>query len=291
MTFDSSSQSGSHLSPDVLEKLLGWLDADPARAEARYAQIRNELLKFFADKGCDSIQELADETVLRVVKNLRKPGALAAAPKACFEKASGKVARNYFKRWATTKEAFDRMLRWLDPDVELAGRKYEQIHSVLSTVFRTNGFADAEGLADDTILRVIIKLPEIEKTYSGDPALYFSGVAWRICQESRRRQNLSRKVYGEYDYYQQLRASSQPDLDEESDDPRERCFYKCLQGLKSDDCEMLLTYYRDEKREKINTRKRLAQRLGVTTGNLRVRRYRIYNSLLECIDSCLQEGA
>jgi RNA polymerase sigma factor (sigma-70 family) len=289
MTFDSSPQYGSQLSPDVLAQLLGWLDADPARAEARYVQIRNELLKFFADKGCDSVQELADETVLRVIKDLRKPGALAGEPEARFEKACGKVVRNYFKRWATTKEAFDCMLHWLDPDPEQAGRKYEQIHSTLSMVFRTQGFVDAEALADETIIRVIRKLPEIEKTYSGNPALYFSGVARRICQESRRRHNLSRKVYDEYEYYKELTNPSHPDLREQSDDPQDRCFSKCLHGLKPEDCEMLLAYYREEKREKINTRKRLAHRFGITAGNLRVRRYRIYNSLLKCIDSCLQE--
>lgn len=289
MPFDSSSHDGSNLTADALEKLLCWLDADRKRAEEKYAQIRAELLTVFEDKGCDSIHQLADETVLRVIEDLRKPNASLASPEFRFEKAREKVLRNYLKRWATTKEAFDRLLNWLDLDPELAGKKYEQIHSALSATFRNHGFVDAEGLADETIIRVIRKLPNIQKTFSGNPSLYFSGVARRICQESRRQGNRSRKVYVEYEYHQQLAGLLHSDLQEPSDDPQERCFQRCLESLKPDDRDLLLAYYQGEKREKIDIRKFLAQRFGVTAGNLRVRRYRIHDSLVKCIKICMEE--
>jgi len=288
MPFDSS-QHGTDLRPEALEKLLSWLDVDPTRAEEKYEQIRAGLLAFFEAKGCNSIRQLADETVLRVIEDLRKPNASVASPEFRFEKAREKVLRNYLKRWATTKEAFDRLLNWLDPDPEQAGRKYEQIHSALSAIFRNHEFVDAEGLADETIIRVIRKLPEIQTTFFGNPSLYFSGVARRICQESRRQGNLSRKVYVDYEYHQQLAGLRHPDLQEPGDDPQERCFQRCLQSLKPDDRNLLLAYYEGEKREKIDIRKFLAKRFGVTPGNLRVRRYRIYNSLVKCIDNCVEE--
>jgi RNA polymerase sigma factor (sigma-70 family) len=287
MPFDSSSDDGSHLPPEALQKLLSWLDADPKRADEKYAQIRAELLTIFEAKGCNEIQRLADQTVLRVIDDLRKPNASMARPELRFEKASQKVLRNYFKRWATTKEALDRLLNWLDADAELAGRKYQQIHSALSAVFRKHGFADAEGLADEAILRVIRKLPQIQETFSGNPSLYFAGVARRICQESRRQDNFSRKVYGDYQYHQQV--ADLVHSQEPGDDQQERCFKLCLENLKPDDRDLLLAYYEGEKREKIDFRKFLAKRFGVTAGNLRVRRFRIYNSLVNCIEECMEQ--
>src|SRR6202008_1561467 len=91
------------------------------------------------------------------------------------------------KNWSLSQEAFDALLDWLDSDRELAGIKYEQIRSRLIKFFTGRGCIDPEELADETINRVTSKLSEIRKEFTGDPALYFYGVAKLVYMEYLRR--------------------------------------------------------------------------------------------------------
>jgi hypothetical protein len=84
--------------------------------------------------------------------------------------------------WVLSQEAFDSCLAWLDPDRERAGEKYEEIRRKLISDFVCRECIDPEGLADETIDRVIYDLPEIAGTYVGDPALYFYAVAQRLAR-------------------------------------------------------------------------------------------------------------
>ncbi len=69
-----------------------------------------------------------------------------------------------------TKEPFDALLEWLDPDREKAGQRYEVIRAGLIRIFVSKGLSDAEHYADEAIDRVIKRLPEIQANYVGDPA-------------------------------------------------------------------------------------------------------------------------
>jgi hypothetical protein len=84
--------------------------------------------------------------------------------------------------WVLSQEAFDRCLAWLDPDRERAGEKYEEIRRKLISDFVRREWVDPEGLADETIDRVIHDLPEIAGTYVGDPALSFYAMAQRLAR-------------------------------------------------------------------------------------------------------------
>ncbi len=57
----------SNISVDKFEKLLGWLDADREAASEKYELIRLRLIKIFYARGCHSAEELADETMDRVM--------------------------------------------------------------------------------------------------------------------------------------------------------------------------------------------------------------------------------
>src|SRR5690349_311246 len=111
------------------------------------------------------------------------------------------------KKW---EDNFDALLTWLHPDREEAGRKYEEIRHSLVLIFEWRGFYDAEDLADETITRVLSKVPELAKEYEGDPALYFYAVAKRLAFEVLRQQQA--KV--EIEDPEQLRA---PGIDDEQD--------------------------------------------------------------------------
>ena len=77
------------------------------------------------------------------------------------------------KNWELSQEVFDALLAWLDSDREQAALKYEKIRGGLIKIFTGRACVEPEDLADETINRVAHKLKEIEKDFSGDPALYF----------------------------------------------------------------------------------------------------------------------
>src|SRR5437588_11238646 len=84
-----------------------------------------------------------------------------------------------------TKDDFDALLTWLHPDDERqAGEKYEEIRRRIIQILARRGCRVAEELADETITRVCKKVKEITRTYEGDPALYFYGVANKVYLES-----------------------------------------------------------------------------------------------------------
>jgi hypothetical protein len=89
------------------------------------------------------------------------------------------------RRWTLTKESFDSLLAWLDPDREQSARKYESIRRTLIKIFTWRNVSDAEDLADETINRVAQRVNEVKPYYSGDPALYFYGVAKNLLKNKR----------------------------------------------------------------------------------------------------------
>ena len=58
------------LTAEGFEALLAQLDADRERAGERYETIRRKLVRLFDWRGCDSSEELADETINRVSRRM-----------------------------------------------------------------------------------------------------------------------------------------------------------------------------------------------------------------------------
>ena len=183
------------------------------------------------------------------------------------------------------KEQFDALLDWLDPDRERAGEKYESIRQGLINVFTWNLCGDAEGMSDETINRVAQKLPQLRETYKGDPALYFYGVAKRLTLERRR----VTKAEVPLEQARNVAASAVPEEEEADDERVYECLRRCMQHLTPANRELVVAYYLKEKQDKIDSRRELAQRLGVEPNALRVRVYRIRSALAECIERCLEK--
>ena len=76
--------------------------------------------------------------------------------------------------------------------------------------------------------------------------------------------------------------------DEGVPDETYTCFEKCLEHLGESDRELLMEFYATQE-HKAENRKELAQRLGISLNELRVRAFRLRQRLKKCIDSCLQE--
>jgi DNA-directed RNA polymerase specialized sigma24 family protein len=181
------------------------------------------------------------------------------------------------KAWTLTQSALDSLLAWLDPDRDAAGVKYEAIRTRLIKIFTCRGCAEAEDLADETINRVSSKLSEIADTYQGDPALFFYGVAKRVQQEYERTKFKPAVPLPV--------AESTPDESEREHE----CLEKCMQAIPPSQRELLLQYYQEDKRAKINNRRQLAEKLGIAVNALRIRACRIRAGIQQCVEACLSQ--
>ena len=177
-----------------------------------------------------------------------------------------------------TQESFQLLLGWLGTNDESAGEKYEKIRTRLIRIFIGRGCPEAELLADRTIDRVIAKVPQISSSYVGEPAAYFYGVAHKIHLEWLRHQKRERET----PFVEFGREA------EEEEGAEYPCLESCLDELPAEAREMILEYYCDEKRAKIERRKRMAQTLGISIGALQIKASRVRSRLSSCVSDCVQ---
>jgi DNA-directed RNA polymerase specialized sigma24 family protein len=173
-----------------------------------------------------------------------------------------------------TQEAFDRLLAWFHPDRNAAGEKYEVIRRGLTQFFERRGCLESADLADETIDRVINKLPEIYDQYTGEQAKYFYGVAHRIYQECLRRPQI-------------IPSATEPE-NSIILERKDRCRQQCLDKLSAEDRRLITSYYLKVKREKFEHRRKLAIQYGLTSNALTVRAFRIRSALNRCLEECLE---
>ena len=189
------------------------------------------------------------------------------------------------KDWVVTPQAFDSLLGWLDKDREQAGEKYEKIRLRLIKIFTCRGCAEADDLADETINRVTAKVSELVSKYTGDPALYFYGVAQKVHLEHVRNKPVMQEL-------KQPNQTRDP-RDTEAIDELEHeyaCLERCMRELPSKHRLLVLEYYQEEKGAKIDHRKRLAKELGIALNALRIRAHRLRHRLQKCMETCLEEA-
>ncbi|HEU4509288.1 MAG TPA: hypothetical protein VFR78_13660 [Pyrinomonadaceae bacterium] len=174
----------------------------------------------------------------------------------------------------TTQEGFDTLLGWLDDDRDRAGKKYELIRDRLIKMFTCRGCAEAEDLADETINRVTAKVPKVAPNYEGEPILFFYGVARKVHHEWLRRQN----------------RSIRPLPTDVTDDERTyECLDRCMETVSEKSRQLVLRYYENERRAKIDHRKALADELGIALNALRIRAHRIRLLLRKCVKNCMEQ--
>lgn len=175
------------------------------------------------------------------------------------------------------KEAFDKLLAWLDPDRDKAGERYEKIRLRLIRIFACRGCWDAEDLADQTVNVVIGKIDWLIANYVGDQSLYFYAVAKRI-------------------YLDHLKKKPPPNVpppEPPAEEVDQMCNFleECLQELPAADRNLALEYQQGEKQVKIRNRQALAERLKISRNALRIKVCHIHSRLKKCIERRLQLAA
>ncbi len=187
-------------------------------------------------------------------------------------------------KWSLTKEAFEKLLNSFSVDRDEAGAQYEIIRRKLVRFFEWRAVESADERADETINRVARRIDEgqtIENLRS-----YFYGVARMVFMEALKEKE--RAPVALDDAPQGLRQEVAEEIEPEA---RVLCLDKCLDSLSPDNRTLIVDYYQEERRAKIELRQELADRLQIPLNALRIRAHRIRMSLEKCITNCLQAGA
>ena len=182
-------------------------------------------------------------------------------------------------KWVLTQDAFDGFLSTLDRDRDKAGEKYEYIRLKLLKYFQWCGSDVPDIDADETINRVTRRIYEGQDVYNLPGYIY--GVARLVYAESLKRRNRMR-VLDEASYIE-LPSTS---VEVETANYHE-CLERCLACLSDEGREAITEYYRYNKTEKIDCRKRLAARLGISLSTLRVKMFRQRMNLEACAEKCV----
>jgi DNA-directed RNA polymerase specialized sigma24 family protein len=188
---------------------------------------------------------------------------------------------------------FELLLAWLDPGNEHGAQVYLNLHKRLTAVFINKGCGAPEELADETFNRVARQLAEGKEIGTDNRFAYLYGIAKNISYEHWRRwENRKREDFGREGDADFNKPPIGPDLRLDMEETEEkgrqlRCLDECLNRLAPESRLLMLEYYSEEKTEKIDTRDRMASRLGVTSGVLRNRIFKLRNTLRPCVLRCL----
>jgi DNA-directed RNA polymerase specialized sigma24 family protein len=189
------------------------------------------------------------------------------------------TVRQSHREWILTEEAFAKFLACLDSDPARAGEKYEELREALVRFLAWRGAHFPDELVDETFNRVARKLDDGEAIR--DLSAYCHGVARGVFLQWLEHPGNKRVELGE------LKAimPQEPDVM----DSRSGCLDHCLSQLTAENREMIIEYYQDEGREKIDHRAGMAARLGIPLNALRSRARRVRDKLERCITRCRKD--
>ena len=181
--------------------------------------------------------------------------------------------------WVLTQAAFDGFLATLDRDREKAGEKYEYIRLKLLKYFQWCGSDVPDIDADETINRVTRRLYEGQHVYNLTGYIY--GVA-KLVRAEALKQRSRRRSLDEGSFIELSSIGVEVEVAN-----YQECMERCLGCLSDEDRGVISEYYRYKKTEKIDCRKRLAARLGISLNTLRVKMHRQRMNLEACVARCL----
>jgi DNA-directed RNA polymerase specialized sigma24 family protein len=183
-------------------------------------------------------------------------------------------------RWSLSRRALDRLLERLGEDPEVAAREYEFLRRRLITFFSLRRADTPEVLADETIDRVARRLDEGEvvEHLRG----YFHGVAHRVALEWQKREKRERVAMEAHHPF----LTMSPPIEEM--EMRDACLERCLRSLPANTRALVVRYYHAQGLSNRDNRRDLAEHLGISYSNLKVRVHRIRGSLEDCLRQCIQ---
>ncbi|MEW6127170.1 MAG: hypothetical protein AB1757_09035 [Acidobacteriota bacterium] len=197
------------------------------------------------------------------------------------------------KNWSLSHHSFGKLLDWFDEGEDSGGKTYlEMRHKLVAYFDRKNCLAPDE-LADETLNRVARRLEEEGAITDATPAHYCYIVAKFVFLEYLRsaqhqQANLDETNFNER---QTLNPHTENEWRErrEENERRLECLESCLQKLNADERQWITEYYQGERRAKIDNRRTLAEKLGISVNALSIRACRLRNRLETCVKKCLSK--
>ncbi|MBO0799876.1 MAG: hypothetical protein J2P31_13740 [Blastocatellia bacterium] len=192
------------------------------------------------------------------------------------------------KEWELTQDAFHRLLDWFDEGTDSCGQKYLEMRFRLMKYFDRKHCPAPDELADETLNRVARRLLEEGAITDTTPARYCYSLAKYVFLEHLREVGREQMKLGEM--LTSARSGEKPDIIEELEkkELRLNCLECCTQKLDADLRELIFQYYSGEQRVKIENRRALAARLGISMNALSIRACRIRDKLEACVRECMK---
>jgi hypothetical protein len=185
----------------------------------------------------------------------------------------------------TSGTSFTRLLRWLDDGADSRGERYLEIRRRLVAYFDRRNRPAPDLLADETLDRISRTLEESGRIKVTPPARYCYVVARFVLLEDIRRGDRHVPYDETRPIVQHVRSAGAAAAEEAARRSID-CLGRCLATLKPADRELIVEYYRDAKRQRIDRRRELATRLGITMNALSIRVWRLRASLEACVAAC-----
>lgn len=194
---------------------------------------------------------------------------------------------------ALTTPAFARLLEWLDDGVDSDGERYLEMRRRLAAYFGRRTRPRAEDLADETLDRIARTLQKDGAIAITPPAKYCYTVARFVLLEDVRREHKHRCL-DETSWSRHLVTTSarsiEPEESVEIQEQRLECLERRLQELSPEQHALVIEYYRDTRRQRIEHRREMAERLGITMNALCIRVSRIRTRLEAAVERCRKQS-
>ena len=174
-------------------------------------------------------------------------------------------------------------MNWLDEGNDSGGERYLEIRRRLVSYFDRKSCDHPDDLADETLNRVMRRLEEEGSIDNTPPARYCYIVAKFVFLEELRR---PKRCEGDFDRLEHVPFSALCPAYATESDLREKlleCLDCCLRKLDPKDRELILDYYQGEQRAKIEARREIASKLGLSVNALSIRACRIRSRLETCM--------
>ncbi len=181
---------------------------------------------------------------------------------------------------------FNQFLNTLDENREQAAGKYIALRERLEKFFEWRDCENTEELTDIVFDRAVKKIIEGEKIKNAEA--FCVSIAKFVLLENRREVLRNRELDEN-----SRETSFDFDVEDEDElrDKQFKCLDECLAKFPADKRKLIVNYFDTDEQTMIPTRKRLAEKLGVTLNSLRIRISRLKSKLEKCTKECCEKTA